>query len=257
MPETLLKPERQERILRFIGENAQATVTELGQSFRVSEATIRRDLEELSQGGLLRRTHGGALRVVSVPLEVTLQQRTSEHAEEKQSIGRVAAELIADGETVIISSGTTTVEVARALVGKRRVTVITNALNIINTLVGDPNIPMIVLGGFLRRANLSLIGHFTELALRDLRADKIVLGAFAFHPQHGLTDDYLPEMMTGRSIMRTASQVIVVADHSKLGRVSTILLAPVTTVHTLVTDAKAPGDILEEFRKQGLRVIVA
>ncbi len=256
MPTNLLKRERQHRILQFVQENAQATVSELRQRFQVSEATVRRDLEELSENGSLRRTHGGALRGDPAAPELPIHQRASENAAEKQRIGQAAANLLVDGETVYIGSGTTTLEVARALKGNRRITVITNALNVANALAGDPNITLIVLGGLLRQSELSLIGHLTEQALKELRADKVVIGIHAIHPQHGLTNDYLPETMTDREIIRTGNQVIIVADHSKFNKLSAAFVAPLNVIHKIITDSGAPRASVDALRHTGIEVVL-
>jgi len=256
MPANLLKSERQQRILQLVQENAQATVAELSRHFGVSEATVRRDLEELSENGHLRRTHGGALRAEQAAPEPPVYQRTTEQAEEKRRIGQAAAERVADGETVFIGSGTTTLEVARALVGKRHITVITNALNVANVLAGDPNITLIIVGGLLRPSELSMIGHLTEQALKELRADKVIIGIHAIHPRQGLMNEYLPETMTDREIIRAGTQVIVVADHTKFNKLSAAFVAPVEAIQTVITDSGAPGDAVDALRQAGLEVIV-
>ena len=144
-------------------------------------------------------------------------QRTAEQTSEKVRIGQAAADLIADGETVFLSSGTTVLEVARQLRGKRNLTVITNSLLVLNELADVPDITVICLGGMLRHSEMSLIGHITELALSELRADKVIIGIRAIDPENGLTSGYLPETMTDRAILKIGREVIVVADHTKCG----------------------------------------
>jgi DeoR/GlpR family transcriptional regulator of sugar metabolism len=256
VPNNLFKTERQERILRLVEDSAQVSVPVLSQEFRVSEATIRRDLEELDRGGFLRRTHGGAHRS-STPTEIPFLNRTGNHAAEKRRIGQAAAGYVSDGETVFLGPGTTTVEVARALCNKKHITVITNSVNVLNVLAGDPNIPLIVLGGLLRRSELSLIGRFAEQTLKDLRADKAFIGALAFHPQSGLTGEYLPEALTDQAILRSASMIVVVADHTKLGLIATSIVAPVNAVHSLVTDDLASPELVARFRERGVHVVIA
>ncbi len=256
MPAPFLKQERQNQILEYVHQNAQATVTELSERFQVSEATVRRDLEELAEDGLLRRTHGGALRGDPAPPELPVQVRTTEFTDEKKRIGEAAAGLVADDETIFIGSGTTTFEVARALKGKRRITVITNALNVANLLCGDPDITLIVLGGLLRRTEQSMIGHITEQALREVRADKVIIGIHAIHLQQGLTNEYLPETITDREIIRAGQQVIVVADHSKFGKLSAAYVAPLESIHTVVTDTSVPSDIADSLRRAGIQTLL-
>jgi len=116
---------------------------------------------------------------------------------------------------------------------------------------------VIVVGGLLRHSELSMIGHITEQVLRELHADKVIMGMRAIGVQDGLTNDYLPETMTDRAIINFSSEVILVADHTKFGKVSTALVAPVTSVNKIVTDTAAPPEIIEELKELGIEVILA
>ncbi|MBC7264753.1 MAG: DeoR/GlpR transcriptional regulator [Chloroflexi bacterium] len=252
----MLSAERQREILRLIRERRRATVAELSERFGVSPATVRRDLDALEDEGVIRRSHGGAVVAERATPEPPIIQRMMENEEEKRRIGQAAAKLIQDGETIFLGSGTTTFEVARHLTGKKNLTVITNALNIVNLLADQPEITVVVTGGLLRHSELSMIGHITEQTLKELRANKVIMGMRAISVQDGLTSDYLPETMTDRAIIQSASEVILVADHSKFGKVSTVLVAPVTAVHKVVTDSAAPSDIVAELRRLGIEVIL-
>lgn len=253
----LLKSERHKRIRRLIEDNGQATVAELSVIFGVSEATIRRDLEELDKLGWVQREHGGALRASPSITEPPVLQRVAEQESEKRRIGRAAAELVEDGETIFLGSGTTTLEVARNLGGRENLTVITNALNIATELLNHEGTTQIVIGGLLRPSELSLVGHITEQAIKELRADKVFVGMRAIDIQHGLTSDYLPEVMTDRAIIEFGSEVILVADHTKFGRVSNAFVAPVTSVDMIVTDENVPDATLRELEGLGIQIIVA
>lgn len=253
----MMNAERKQAILLLIRERGRATVAELSQHFGVSAATVRRDLDALEDEELILRTHGGAVVAERALPEPPIIQRMKENEEEKKRIGKAAAELIQDGETIFLGSGTTTFEVARNLTGKKNLTVITNAINIVNALVDQPHITVIVTGGLLRHSELSIIGHIAEQTLKELRANKVIMGMRAISVHDGLTSDYLPEIMTDRAIMRSAPEVILVADHSKLEKVSTVLVAPITAVHKIVTDAAAPASIVTELRRLGIEVILA
>jgi DeoR/GlpR family transcriptional regulator of sugar metabolism len=255
--DTLLREERKRKISRFVVENKKATVTELSELFGVSESTIRRDLEELDEQGVIQRAHGGAVVVERAAPEPPIIQRMVENEEAKRSIGQAAAELVRDGETVFLGSGTTTLEVARNLMGRNNLTVITNALNIANLFAGKPNITVIVVGGLLRHSELSMIGHITEQVLKELRADKVIMGMRAISIEEGLTNDYLPETMTDRTIIQFAPEVILVADHSKFGKVSTALVAPITSINKIITDSGVPAEIIDEIKALGVEVIIA
>ncbi len=253
----MFREERKRKISEFVKENKKASVAELSELFGVSESTIRRDLEVLDEQGVIQRAHGGAVVVEQAAPEPPIIQRIAENEEEKRRIGRAAAELVRDGETVFLGSGTTTLEVARNLVERDNLTVITNALNIANFFAGKLNITVIVVGGLLRHSELSLIGHITEQVLKELRADKVIMGMRAISIEDGLTNDYLPETMTDRAIINFAPEIIVVADHSKFGKVSTAYVAPVERITTLVTDAEADPAFLSRLREMDIRVIVA
>jgi DeoR/GlpR family transcriptional regulator of sugar metabolism len=253
----LLREERKRKISQFVVENKKATVTELSELFGVSESTIRRDLEELDEQGVIQRAHGGAVVVERAAPEPPIIQRTTENEEKKRRIGEATAGLVRDGETVFLGSGTTTLEVARHLVNRNNLTVITNALNIANLFAGKPNITVIVVGGLLRHSELSMIGHITDQVLKELRADKVIMGMRAISIEEGLTNDYLPETMTDRAIINFSSEVILVADHTKFGKVSTAHVAPVERITTLVTNAEADPALLSRLREMGIQVIVA
>ncbi|MCD6356875.1 MAG: DeoR/GlpR transcriptional regulator [Anaerolineaceae bacterium] len=253
----MLKSVRQAKIRTYVEENGQAEVAKLINILNVSEATIRRDLEELAQQGWLRRTHGGAVRVERARREPPIFQRQTKAIEAKQRIGKLAAQYIQAGETIFLGSGTTVHEVARNLHGIPNLTIITNALNVVNELAECENVELIVIGGMFRQSEASMVGHIAENAIREFRADRVFMGMRAIDPKHGFTNDYLPEAMTDRAILEIAPQRIVVADSRKLGRVSTVFLAPITAVNIIITDVNAPPEIVEEFRTMGLDVQLA
>jgi DeoR/GlpR family transcriptional regulator of sugar metabolism len=253
---TLSNIERQEHLRRFVQQRQRATVTEISEHFSISLATVRRDLEALAERGEVQRFHGGVIAVRNAPPELPVLQRTADQAEEKRRIGRAAAGLVKDGETIFLSSGTTVLEVARNLRERRNLTVITNSLLVINTLADAPGITLVGLGGILRHSEMSMIGHITEQALAEVHAHKIIMGIRALDVERGLTNDYLPETMTDRAILARGGEVIIVADHTKCGRLSTAFVAPITAMHKLITDAKAPSDLVEALRAKGIEVLV-
>jgi DeoR family transcriptional regulator of aga operon len=248
--------ERQDELRRFIQQHNRATVNEIAEHFSVSVATVRRDIEALAERGEIQRFHGGAMALRQAPPELPALQREIEQSEEKKRIGRAAATLIKDRETVFISSGTTALEVARNLRSHHNLTVITNSLLVVNELIGS-NIEVVGLGGVLRHTEMSMIGHITEQALAGVHAHKIILGIRALDIERGLTNDYLPETVTDRAILGLGGDVIVVADHTKCGYVSTVSLAPITAVNILVTDTKTPPEFVKELQTKGIEVIIA
>jgi DeoR/GlpR family transcriptional regulator of sugar metabolism len=253
-----MRESRLRQIVDILKEEHQVTVAGLAGRFGVAEMTIRRDLRELSARGALERTHGGAIvperrRALGEP---PMLNRMSDQADAKRRIGEAVADMILPGATVFIGSGTTALAVAQVLVGRDRLTVVSNALTVINALASAPEITVVGVGGFLRRSELSLIGHFAEAALRDMRVDKVIMGIRGIHPEHGLTSDHMQELMTDRAILGISEDVIVVADHTKFGHIAASRNAPVTAAGLIVTDAQAPAEMVAALRAMGVRVLL-
>ncbi len=184
-------------------------------------------------------------------------QRQVDQVAEKQRIGKLAASLVQDGETVFLGSGTTVLEVARNLIHRKNLTVITNSLPVVILLSEYANITTVCVGGLLRPSEFSFIGHMAEQVLREVRADKVFIGVRAINIKEGLTNDYLPETLTDRAILNMGREIIVVADHTKFGRTSTVLLVPIQQVHTLVTSIETPAEVVKEITREHIRVLVA
>jgi len=257
MNNTISSLERQNQILQFVLRSQRISIMEVCENFSVSAATARRDLETLASKGKVQRVHGGAIALTQAPPEQPILQRQDEQAQEKLRIGQAAAALVHDGETVFLGSGTTVLEVARALQTRPSLTVITNSLPVVNALAGAEGITVICLGGMLRDSELSFIGHITEQTLAEVRADKVFIGTRAISLEHGLTHEYLPETMTDRAILKAGKEIIVVADHTKFGRAAAVLLAPLDSVHTVVTNGQTPQDFVDAVQEKGIRLITA
>ena len=255
--ENFLKAERQIWIRRLVDDQGSVTVAEVSSRLGVSEATIRRDLEEMNQRGWIYRTHGGGVRVDRVLQEPPINQRLRERSDEKQRIGRAAARLIEDGETIFLGSSTTVLEIARNIPNQIHLKIITNSIPIVNELASHQNVEIIVIGGALRRSELSLVGHFAEQMVQEFRADKVFMGIHAIDFVNGLTNDDLQESIFDRMILNLAPKTILVADHTKFGRVSTVKVGSVTAVHTIITDTLTPAQIIEDIRQIKIDVIVA
>ena len=254
--DTLSSYERQRELARLLERVGRLSVAQICEQFSISEATARRDLEALSEQGLIQRVHGGAVLVRQAAPEEPILRRSREQENEKERIGRATAALIQDGETVFLGSGTTVLQVAQHLI-TRNITVITNSLPVINLMSEKENIELIALGGMLRDSELSFIGHITEQALSEVRADKIIIGIRAISLDQGLTNDYLPETLTDRAILNAGRETIIVADHTKCGVMSTAFVAPLTAMQTLVIDDRTDTEFIEALRSQGIEVIVA
>ena len=254
-PVTFSRLERRERLLQFVETRERVTIIEICEEFLVSPATARRDLEALELSGHLRRFHGGALTVKSAPPEPPFIERSAMQQAEKQRIGLAAAALIRDGETLFLGSGTTVLEVARNLRQHRALTIVTNSLLVINMLAHIPEITLVALGGILRPSEQSFIGHLTELTLNELRVNKMILGIRAIDLEAGITNDYLAETQTDRKILSISREVVLVADHTKCERISSVLLAPLSIVHTFVTDTQASSEFTSGLRERGIQVL--
>ena len=253
----LIKEERLQRILQVIQKDGHATAGDLARNFGVSEITIRRDLIELDGRGVVRRAHGGAVISTTAAFEPLIIHRILQEKECKEAIARTAAALIRDGESIFIGSGSTTAYVARYLTNHKHLTIVTNALNVSTDLATAVDITVVVLGGMMRREELSLIGHIAEQSLREVTLDKVIIGIPAIDLIAGLTNDYLPEVITDRTIINRAREVILVADHTKCGLVASAFVAPLNRVNTFITDNQTPPEFLEGVRAQGVKVIVA
>jgi DeoR/GlpR family transcriptional regulator of sugar metabolism len=184
--------------------------------------------------------------------EPPLLKRSALQAEEKRRIGRAAAAHVHDGETIIIASGTTTVEMVPYLADRADLTVITNAINIALALAPYPAITVILLGGVLRHSELSTLGPLAEEALEDLRADTLFLGSSAIHTEYGLSAENFAEARSDQSLMRAAREIIVVADHTKFGRVATVRVTPLARIRRVITGQEASADTVRALAAQGI-----
>lgn len=251
----LLAEERRRRISALVREQGRVTVGALATRFGTSQVTIRGDLSMLESAGALVRTHGGALRQ-SEELDQSLDVKQLQHHAEKVRIGQAAAALIRDGETLILDSGTTTAEIARAIrkLDLKSINVITNALNVAALLIDAPAVRLIVPGGILRRESNSLSGPMAEAALSNLQADRLYLGADGIDPEIGVMTPHLPEAELNAQMIRIARQVVVVADSSKLQRRNVSLIARIEQLHMLITDRAAAPEPVAELRQRGIEV---
>ena len=210
--------------------------------------TIRRDLAELERAGLVRRVHGGAVNARGRSFEPPLLLRSSEKRESKALIGRMAAELVADGDSLALDIGTTTYELARNLVGRHNLTIITPSLHIANLLLNEPDITVIVTGGIVRRGEASLIGDLAVRAFKGLFVDRLFLGAGGVDSHAGVTEYNWDDALVKRAMTQSAKETILLADASKFERVAFASVAPLSAIHRLVTDKPPPPSLLEALR---------
>jgi DeoR family transcriptional regulator of aga operon len=254
----LLVEERRRKILDLVNRQARVTVEELVRRFAVSAVTVRGDLDALSQKGALIRSHGGALKRDGALQDVPINVKETLHHGEKVRIGHAAAQMIKDGETVMLDSGTTTAEVARHLkfLKLKSLTVITNALNIAMELANLPHLRVIMIGGILRQMSYSLVGPHAEQTLRGLTADRLFLGVDGLDPEVGLTTPDILEAQLNAMMIRVAREVVVVADSSKFTRRSLSVIARLEEVHKVLTDDRVAPQTVAALKARGVEVVV-
>ena len=249
---------RRKKIIDRITETGEVLVTELSKEFEVSEVTIRNDLEYLETKKLLIRARGGAIHsepYVGVDQRVT--EKTRIHIQEKIAIGKMAASLIKDGETIIIDSGSTTAEMVKNLGGVKHLNVITNALNIANSLLTFPNINIIIPGGYLRQNSLCLIGPLAEKNLRSFFVDKVFLSADGFDTKRGIFTPNIDEAHLNGIMIEIAKEVILVTDSSKFKRKSLAFICTIDKIKTVITDNGIPDDDKKRLEDAGIEVLIA
>jgi len=253
----MLPSQRRQAVLRRLATHGEVGFTELAEEFGVSEMTIRRDLETLEADGLARRVRGGAISVVSRSYEPPLAVRATTASAAKSAIGAAAAGLVNDGDTVIIDVGTTTLELARALHGRRGLTVVTASLPIAVELGNDPDVRVLVTGGQVRSGELSLAGGMAEDAFGALNCDLAFIGVAGVCATPGLTEYNPDDARVKRAAIAAARRSVVLADSSKLGRVAFATVAPLSAVDAVVTDAPAVHQAVSELVAAGAEVIEA
>jgi len=257
-PTRLLVEERRRKIIDLVEKQGRVTVDELVKRFIVSAVTVRGDLDALSRAGAVVRSHGGALKRIGALQDVPIGVKETLHHGEKVRIGYAAAQMIGEGETVMMDSGTTTAEIARQIkfLKLKSLTVITNALNIAMELANLPHLRVIMIGGILRQMSYSLVGPHAEHTLKGLNADRLFLGVDSLDPEIGLTTPDVLEAQLNAMMIRVAREVIVVADSSKFARRNLSLIAPLDSVHKIITDDGLAPAMVAGLRARGLDVIL-
>jgi DeoR/GlpR family transcriptional regulator of sugar metabolism len=250
----LLGEERRELILRWLGAEGKVRASNLALRLRVSLDTVRRDLQELADAGLLRRVHGGALPPGS-PGPDSFLERLPEDTEAKRAVARAAVALIAPGEVISISGGTTTLEFARRLPEDLEATVIATNPHIAVALADHPRLTVDLIGGRLHPAAHTVTGPEAVDALRRVRPDVCVLSACSLHPQAGMTLRHREEALVVRAMVEGAGRIVSLTTAGKLGSTGPYPVAAIERIDTLVSDA--PDDDLQVYRDLGVEVLRA
>jgi DeoR family fructose operon transcriptional repressor len=254
----LFEEERKLRIAEYVHEQGRASVQELANHFQVSESTIRRDLRDLEEQQQLRRTHGGAVTMLQNDnIESSFVEKEDRLQQQKTAIARAALSLIQEGDTILLDSGTTTYELAKLLKGFQRITVVTNSVMVAQELANERNIELLLTGGTLRPETLAMVGPFAERAIADVFVDKLFIATNGFDKEAGLTTPNLIEAATKKRMIRSARQVILLADHSKFGRVSFSRFGDSEDITYLITDSQLSPAMMQAFEEAGIHIILA
>lgn len=252
-PLPTLTAERRAVIARIVAQNGAARVAELVSRFGVHAATIRRDLRALEEEGALRRVHGGAVGVGEVaPESACIPPGTQE-----SRIGQAVAEMTADGETVFLGPGRLTLEVARCLAARSRLTIITNGLEVAHWVSTNTPHTLIVTGGQVEGRDLALVGQLAEAALSSLRADHVILELGGVSAVGELTDDSLPQAEIARMLLELGSEVVILVLAERVGRVAAAYIAPVSEADVIVTAREASSAFLWDLSESGVRIVLA
>ncbi|MBV9383096.1 MAG: DeoR/GlpR transcriptional regulator [Streptosporangiaceae bacterium] len=258
--------ERWNALLDLVGANGHLSVVEAARTLSVSEATIRRDLDQLADQRMLTRTRGGAVSSNQMAYDLPLLYKTARNAPEKQLIGRAAAALITPDSTVALNGGTTTTEVARALVNRGEfrdgpsattVTVVTNALSIASELAIRPQIKLVVTGGVARPESYELIGPLATYVLEDLTFDWAILGVDGLEAVAGATAHHEGEASINRLMTQRAQRVAIVADGSKLGKRAFVRVCDTDQIDVVVTNVTADTPAAAALADKGIRIVTA
>jgi DeoR/GlpR family transcriptional regulator of sugar metabolism len=251
----MLAERRRRRLLELITRQGYATLDELVRVLGVSESTIRRDLEALDLAGSIKRTHGGAVYAGEVRSMPAFDERTSTAAAEKQAIGRVAAALLQDGDTVLLDGGTTTLEVAQALIG-RRIQVVTNSLPIAQLLASSQQTDLILIGGYVYPRTGVALGPLAIATMQSIRVRTAILGAGGIVPE-GIYNSNSLLVETERQMMSCGQEVMIVADHTKFGRLALARLCGLEAIDTVVVDSGVAEEHRAVLESAGVAIHIA
>jgi len=251
------KNDRLQRLAGLVQASGRVRVVQLAQQLNVSEMTVRRDLEELEEAGLVTRVHGGVISNISRSFEPGFAARKALNVEAKQRIGMAAAALIRDTENVIIDAGTTTLHVAASLRQDLQIRVMALSLRVADALADMPNIHLMIPGGSVRPHERSFIGPMAIRTFEQLAFDTLVLTSGGIDIEAGVTEYEYDDAETKRAALRSAKRTILVADSTKLGAVAFVRLCPVDDIDIVVTDAGAPAEQVSALRQAGVEVVLA
>ncbi len=253
----MLPNQRREKILELIKEDGHAKVMQLSKIFKVTEVTIRQDLEKLEKDGVIKREHGGAYLKDIGQTVTNLELQNRGNLEEKALIAQKAVELIEPGDTIILDSGSTTTEIAKLLIGFKNLTVITNALNIALMLGSEPEINLVVTGGEFKAPTLSLTGEKAADFFDGLHVDKLFLATAGINMKAGLTYPSISDLVVKKAMIESSDLVYLVADSTKIGKNSFASLGAIALIDYLITDSSIKKEDITIFKRHDVKMIIA
>jgi DeoR/GlpR family transcriptional regulator of sugar metabolism len=240
----------------FLKSHKSADVSQLSSLLKVSEVTVRKDLERLERDGLLTRSHGGAILNERLLLEPSFAEKEDQWTQEKRAIAEAAAQLVTDGMTVAIMTGTTLSHMAKLLLERQRLNIVTNAINMATGLMHASGVNVFLTGGNIRPSTYALVGEMAERSLEGIYVETAFIGVNGFSIAQGLTTPSIEEARVVKKVMENAQKVVVAADHTKFNQVAFFRICTVEQIHTVITDAQTPADQIETLRDKGITVIV-
>lgn len=255
--EPLYAEERKIKILELIKDNDKVSVMQLCDYFNVSGATIRNDLRELESSNLLTRTHGGAMFKSKTGFELDSQHKEGHHQSEKERIAETALELIEDGDTIILDTGTTTLELAKRLSSKRNLTVVINDIQIARCLEEIEDINIIFIGGAIRKKFHCTVGTLGTKMISELAVDKAFMATNGISLKKGATTPEINQAETKKAMISIANKIIILCDSSKIGRSSFAQFADMQQVDIIITDRGIEDNLRQGFELQGIEVMIA
>jgi len=248
--------ERKEKILEMLHNEGKVKVNELSQLFNVSEVTIRIDLSDLEEKGLLSRVHGGAVSSYRTYYNMNLNQRSSTNEAEKKAIVEYIASMVSDNETIMMNSGTTTLFALRALMMRKNLNIVTNSIAIALEAAGCSNFNVILLGGAVNTKYQFTFGDDALSQLSTYHADKLILSVDGVSCEDGFTTYYQQEAEICRQMLKLANTSIVAADFTKIGRTTFTKIASVSSVDHIITNDKAPKSEIENLKSEDINIIL-
>ncbi|MFZ0302831.1 MAG: DeoR/GlpR family DNA-binding transcription regulator [Terracidiphilus sp.] len=252
----MMAEERRTQILQIVRSAGRVKVNQLTKRFNTSAVTIRNDLNELHQRGLVLRSHGGAVLPDTILRESPVVERLKAYSDEKRRIGALAVSLIHNGETIILDSGTTTLEIARQMKKIQGLQVITNGVNIAAELLDAHDVKVFIVGGTVRGESASISGRFTEEMFDQFSADKLFLSGAGCDLDFGVSGANLEETMVNRAMLRIAREIILVADSSKFSKRSMTRIASFSEIDTVISDVGLNEEIQAKLRAMGCNLIL-